>query len=81
MKVVRRAPLVPIGSLMTCTRMSSPAFSRRRMSSAAALPGAPSSVSSDFATMSAACRKAVRSRPISTNAACMPGSTRETRPL
>src|SRR5882724_11312068 len=34
-KVVRRAPLVPIGSLITCTRMSSPWFTRRRMSSTA----------------------------------------------
>jgi hypothetical protein len=32
-------------------------------------------------TMSAACRNAVRSSPISTKAACMPGSTRDTRPL
>ena len=34
-KVVRRAPLVPIGSLTTCTRMSSPSFTRLRMSSTA----------------------------------------------
>ena len=81
MKVVRRAPLVPIGSLITCTRMSSPAFTRRRMSSSAAWL-APTSVSSlRGAAMSAACRNAVRSSPISTNAACMPGSTRDTRPL
>jgi len=32
-------------------------------------------------TMSLACRKAARSSPISTNAACMPGITRCTRPL
>ena len=32
-KVVRRAPLVPIGSLTTCTRMSSPSLTRLRMSS------------------------------------------------
>ena len=32
-KVVRRAPLVPMGSLTTCTRMSSPSLTRRRMSS------------------------------------------------
>jgi hypothetical protein len=31
--------------------------------------------------ISEACRKAVRSMPMSMNAACMPGSTRETRPL
>ena len=31
--------------------------------------------------MSEACRNAVRSMPISMNAACMPGRTRETRPL
>ena len=31
--------------------------------------------------MSLACRNAARSRPISTNAACIPGITRCTRPL
>ena len=30
--------------------------------------------------MSATCRNAARARPISTNADCMPGSTRHTRP-
>src|SRR5437016_5795417 len=83
-EVLSRAPLVPIGSLMTCTRMSSPALTRRRMSSTggALASGAPTTVSSAaLPAMSAACRNAVRSRPISTNAACMPGSTRDTRPL
>ena len=32
-------------------------------------------------TMSDACRNAARSRPTTTNAACMPGMTRLTRPL
>ena len=41
-KVVRRAPLVPIGSFTTCTRMSSPSFTRLRMSST--LGAAPISV-------------------------------------
>src|SRR5438105_15722068 len=84
MKVLSRAPLVPIGSLMTCTRTSSPALTRRRMSSTggALVSGAPTTVSAAaLPAMSAACRNAVRSRPISTNAACMPGSTRDTRPL
>src|SRR5690349_1674533 len=78
-KVVRRAPFVPMGSLTTWTRMSSPSFTSARMSSPL---GAPMSVLSGFgAAISAACRNAVRSRPTSMNAACMPGSTRCTRPL
>ncbi len=44
--------------------------------------GVPTSVLSGLgAAMSAACRNAVRSSPTSMNAACMPGSTRCTRPL
>ena len=42
-------------------------------------PPAPSG--SEGRTMSEACKKAARSRPISTNTACMPGITRCTRPL
>src|SRR5438105_9381540 len=60
MKVLSRAPLVPIGSLMTCTRTSSPALTRRRMSSTggALASGAPTTVSSAaLPAMSAACRK------------------------
>src|ERR1700684_87917 len=60
MKVVRRAPLLPIGSLITCTRMSSPEFTRRRMSSpAASVAGAAFTIVSSPAlrTMSAACRQ------------------------
>src|SRR3954471_9957577 len=36
---------------------------------------------SRFSQMSATCRKAARSRPMSMNADCMPGSTRATRPM
>src|SRR5882762_9098402 len=84
MKVVSRAPLVPSGSLITCTRMSSPEFTSRRISSTGGwlASDALATVSSETVpAMSAACRNAVRSRPISTNAACMPGNTRDTRPL
>src|ERR1700758_1950311 len=69
---------------MTCTSMSSPQLTRRRMSSTVGrLVGAEfTSVSVEaLRAMSAACRKAVRSSPISTNAACIPGSTRDTPSL
>ena len=99
--VVRRAPLVPIGSLMTCTSTSWPSWTRLLMLScgrgagAGAGTGASSTSPASAGTgsragstgpslraqaMSLACRKAARSRPMSTNAACMPGSTRRTRP-
>ncbi len=79
MNVVRRAPLVPSGSLRTCTKSSSPSLTAARMSSVA---GASNSAStSSRRAMSETCRNAVRSRPTSMNAACMPGSTRDTRPL
>jgi hypothetical protein len=79
-KVVRRAPLVPIGSFTTCTRMSSPSRTRLRMSSACCTDDIIV-LSLLGAAMSAACRNAVRSRPTSMKAACMPGNTRCTRPL
>ncbi|MDT4878108.1 hypothetical protein FQZ97_1136820 [compost metagenome] len=83
-----RAPLVPIGSLMTCTSSDWPSntcFSmgtigpplRWSRSGGVALGREPG-VNGE--TMSATCRKAVRSRPMSMKADCMPGSTRETLP-
>jgi hypothetical protein len=83
-----RAPLVPIGSLITCTRSDCPSntcFSigttgpplRLSRSGCAALGREPGVKG---ATMSATCRKAVRSSPMSMKADCMPGSTRETLP-
>ena len=68
MLVVRRAPLVPRGSLTTCTTSSSPSRTSSWMCSPRGSPSAP--------MMSEACRKAARSSPISTKAACIPGSTR-----
>ena len=71
-----RAPLVPIGSLITCTSSDWPScriFSIGRVS-------APPWPFCRCSQMSAMCRNAARSRPISTNALCIPGSTRATRP-
>ena len=75
--VESRAPLVPIGSLTTCTMSGCPSariFSIGRV----AADGSPFCRSSQ---MSATCRNAARSSPISMNADCMPGSTRTTRPM
>ena len=68
-----RAPLVPIGSLITCTSSGWPSASMLldRLAVAGLARGSQ---------MSATCRKAARSRPMSMNADCMPGSTRATRP-
>ena len=82
--VVRRAPLLPMGSFTTCTTTSWPSRTRSRMGgvTAGAVLSALSPTSEGEArTMSEACRKAARSRPISTKAACMPGMTRLTLPL
>ncbi|MDT4811706.1 hypothetical protein FQZ97_446500 [compost metagenome] len=70
--VVSRAPLVPIGSLVTCTTRLWPSCTSALMLSTAL----PSRVE-----ISAAWMKAARSRPMSTKAACIPGSTRTTLPL
>ncbi|KAG1270497.1 hypothetical protein G6F65_013068 [Rhizopus arrhizus] len=83
--VVRRAPLVPIGSFTTCTTMSWPS---RSSSTIGTLAGGGRVVFSVSAlatgagrTTSLACRNAARSSPPSTKAACMPGMTRCTLPL
>ena len=71
--MVRRTPLVPMGSLVACTSTSSP-----RLSSSAIWRlrlGTP------MATTSSTCRKPFFSRPISMNAASMPASTFSTRPF
>ena len=72
--VDRRAPLVPIGSLTTCTSTVSPSWIIR------SIGGGFSCVNWRYSQMSATCRNAARSSPMSTNADCMPGSTRATRP-
>src|SRR2546422_7623589 len=73
--VESRAPFEPIGSFSTCTRTGSP--SARIFS--IGLIGSPLALR--CSQMSATWRNAARSRPISTNADCMPGSTRATRPM
>src|SRR5580765_1324857 len=91
---VRRAPLVPSGSLTTSTRISWPSFSsssifgwRRSPLPPSALPGPSSSSESSLSnsamasTTSATYRKPSRSSPRSMNEHCMPGRTFETRPL
>ena len=70
-----RAPLVPIGSLITCTVSAWPSNSSFSIGSAGAEPSCVRAVQ-----MSATCRKAARSRPMSMKADCMPGSTRTTLP-
>ena len=83
--VVRRAPLLPIGSLTTCTTTSWPSRSSSAIGAAGAATPAGGSEASPRAGsgrwMSLACRNAARSRPTSTNAACMPVITRCTLPL
>ena len=71
-----RAPLVPIGSLITCTSSVWPSNTWRSIGTS----GAPSTRAPLLVCRSATCRKAARSRPTSTNALCMPGSTRATLP-
>src|SRR6188508_2954522 len=70
--VERRAPFEPIGSFTTCTRIGWP--------SASILSIGRFLLSPPLSFMSATWRNPARSRPISTNADCMPGSTRATRP-
>ena len=70
-----RAPLVPMASLMTCTVSVWPSKTWRSIGGSGAslrVLGCP--------CRSATCRKAARSRPMSTKALCMPGSTRATLP-
>ena len=77
-----RAPLVPIGSLITCTVSVWPSKMIRSIGGGGTAPGewSPREVP-PLTWTSAMCRNAARSRPISTNADCMPGSTRATLPV
>ena len=69
--------MVPIGSLTTCTMIGWPSARIRSIGRVVA-DDSPFWRSSQ---MSATCRNAARSSPISMNADCMPGSTRTTRPM
>ena len=77
-----RAPLVPIGSLITCTISDWPSNTCFSMGTCGWLlrtkPGG--SPSGWRCQTSATCRNAARSRPMSMKADCMPGSTRATLP-
>ena len=80
--VDRRAPLVPMGSLMTWTISvwpSNTCFSIG-LGGVAARLALRLSPSSGRCHRSATCKNAARSNPISMNADCMPGSTRATLP-
>ncbi len=84
--VESRAPLLPIGSLTTCTTISCPSCTSSEIDGTGPwplpLPSTGASVGGNGGrTISEACRNAARSSPISTNTACMPGITRCTRPL
>lgn len=84
--VDRRAPLVPIGSLMTCTISVCPSNTSFSIGgglppSARAVPPWPLPRGPALICKSATWRNAARSRPMSMNADCMPGSTRATRPV
>ena len=77
-----RAPLVPIGSLMTWTVSVWPSKTSRSIGGGGTAPGPWSLREVPLpVNTSAMCRKAARSRPMSTNADCMPGSTRATLPV
>src|SRR3546814_1641830 len=85
--VVSRAPLLPIGSLTTCTTISWPSRSNSLIGGTgcgcdggASSSPAISGVGSERIT-SLACRNAARSRPISTNAARSEEHTSELQSL
>ena len=73
--VVSRAPLVPIGSLITCTMIDWPSCNTSWIGRSLG-----SSPPIWHSIISAACKNAARCKPISTNADCIPGSTRHTLP-
>ena len=80
--VDRRAPLVPMGSLMTCTISAWPSntcFSIG-ISGCEAREALSDSPSAGGCQTSATCRNAARSSPMSMKADCMPGNTRATLP-
>ena len=80
---VNRAPLVPIGSLSTCTITAWPSNNCFSMGFGA-IGGWVVSASRwrllILLIKSATCKNAARSRPMSIKADCMPGSTRATLP-
>src|SRR3546814_20777443 len=85
--VVNRAPLLPIGSLTTCTTISWPSRSSSLIGGTgcgcdggASSSPAISGVDSEHIT-SLACRNAAPSRPNPTNAASLPATPRPPRPL
>ena len=79
----KRAPLVPIGSLMTCTIKDWPSntcFSIGNIGGG--LDWSESAWrAATLLIKSATCKKAALSRPISIKADCMPGKTRATLPM
>ena len=88
---VSRAPLVPIGSLSTCTKIAWPSkicFSMASAGSAMSWPAsllpsvglARACLAAMLGNKSATCKNAARSKPMSMKADCMPGKTRETLP-
>ncbi len=79
--IVRRAPFVPIGSFVTCTTISWPAFSRSEMRGPPRCPRPRRFVLPSAVTISSTWRNPFFSRPMSTNAASIPASTLSTRPL
>ena len=85
--VVKRAPLVPIGSLMTCTNKVCPSNTCFSMGASAigASPFLPALSGSEWRALmllskSATCKNAARSKPMSMKADCIPGNTRDTLP-
>ena len=80
--VESRAPLLPIGSLITCTISAWPSNTCFSIGTCACVlrTAAGGSPSGWRCQTSATCRKAARSSPISTKADCMPGNTLATLP-
>jgi len=81
MFVVMRAPFVPDGSFSTCTSSSCPSRTAWRIKRGSTFCASPNSKSLLSSAMSPTYRNAFFSRPMSTNAASMPGSTLRTTPL
>ena len=80
--VDRRAPLVPMGSLITCTISAWPSNTCFSIGicTCALREALSDSPSRGGCQTSATCRNAARSNPISINADCIPGRTRATFP-
>ena len=79
----KRAPLVPIGSLMTCTIKDWPSktcFSIGKIGAGLAWSESACRAAT-LLIKSATCKKAALSKPMSIKADCMPGRTRATLPI